>query len=151
MDTKTEKPFVEKVNTRFLETLVGYNARRTALSIIETFLVEMAVFDLHPVAFSVLSLIAHNPGITSRQLCTVLGILAPNLVGMLNGLEKQGLIARHPHPHDRRAVGLTLTGQGEELAREAEKKAAQLEIKSTEKLTSDERKQLIKLLKKIYK
>lgn len=96
MDTQPQIPFVDKVNTRYLETLLGYNARRAALTIIEVFLQRMAVYELRIVDFSVLSLVTHNPGITSRQLCTTLGILAPNLVGMVDALEKRDLIARKP-------------------------------------------------------
>ena len=33
---------IEKVDTRFLESLIGYNARRAALAIIEEFLERMA-------------------------------------------------------------------------------------------------------------
>lgn len=151
MDAKTSTPFVEKVDTRFLETLIGYNARRAALAIIELFLERMAVYDLRPVDFSVLSLITHNPGITSRQLCATLGILAPNLVAMVNALEKRGLITRLPHPHDGRAMGLHLTAGGEDTMRLAEKTAAQLEIEKTGRLSPAERKTLMQLLKKIYK
>jgi DNA-binding MarR family transcriptional regulator len=151
MKSKTEKPFVEKVNTRYLETLVGYNARRAALAVISHFLDEMAVYELRPVDFSALSLINHNPGITSRQLCNTLGIQAPNIVAMVTEFENRGLISRHPHPHDGRAFGLLLTEAGKELMNGAEKTASHLEIKVSEKLTSEERKQLISLLKKIYK
>jgi DNA-binding MarR family transcriptional regulator len=151
MPSTPEVPFVDKVSTRYVETLIGYNARRAALSIISVFLDRMKVYDLRPVDFSVLSLVKHNPGITSRQLCATLDILAPNLVGMLNGLEKRGLMTRLPHPHDGRAVGLHLTDAGLTLVKAAEKTAAQLEIESTQKLSAEERKTLIALLKKIYK
>jgi DNA-binding MarR family transcriptional regulator len=151
MTTKTELPFVEKVNTRYLETLVGYNARRAALAVISQFLEEMAVYDLRPVDFSALSLITHNPGITSRQLCTTLGIQAPNIVAMVNGFEKRGLIARHAHPRDGRAFGLMLTAEGKALMAKAEKTATTLEVRVSEKLSADERKTMIQLLKKIYK
>ncbi|HZY15965.1 MAG TPA: MarR family transcriptional regulator, partial [Ramlibacter sp.] len=103
---------VEEVDTTYLETLLGYNARRAALAVIEVFLERMAPYGLKPVEFSVLSLVAHNAGITSRQLCTTLGILPPNLVGMVNGLEKRALVARQPHPRDGRAMGLHLTPAG---------------------------------------
>jgi DNA-binding MarR family transcriptional regulator len=151
MTSPTELPFVEKVNTRYLETLVGYNARRAALAVISHFLEEMAVYDLRPVDFSTLSLITHNPGITSRQLCTTLGIQAPNIVAMVNSFEKRGLIARHAHPRDGRAFGLMLTAEGETLMAQAEKTASGLEARVAAKLTPTERKDMIRLLKKIYK
>ena len=151
MNPPAEKPFVEKVNTRYLETLVGYNARRAALAAISRFMEEMAVYGLRPVDFSALSLITHNPGITSRQLCTTLGLLAPNIVAMVNGFEKRGLIARHAHPHDGRAFGLVLTEAGKALMDKAEKTASGLETQVSQKLTPEERKTMIQLLKKIYK
>jgi len=151
MDAKPPHPYVDKVNTRYLETLLGYNARRAALAVIGVFLERMAVYDLRPVDFSVLSLVTHNPGITSRQLCAALNILAPNLVGMVNALEKRGLIVRQPHPLDGRAMGLHLTPAGQNLMRSAEKTAAQLEADSTARLTAAERKTLLQLLKKVYK
>lgn len=151
MDEQTPTPFVDKVNTRYLETLVGYNARRAALVIIGEFIDRMAVYDLRTVDFSVLSLITHNPGITSKQLCNTLGIQAPNLVSMINALEKRELIKRLPHPNDGRAMGLHLTEAGASMMRQAEKTAATLERESTARLSDDERKTLMKLLKKIYK
>jgi DNA-binding MarR family transcriptional regulator len=141
---------VEKVDTSYLESLLGYNARRAALAVIEVFLERMAGYDLRPVDFSVLSLITHNPGITSRQLCTTLGILPPNLVGMVSALERRGLIVRHPHPRDGRAMGLHLTGAGRTLMRDAEQTAAQLESEAAAKLSETEVKTLIRLLQKVY-
>ncbi|HWI77996.1 MAG TPA: MarR family transcriptional regulator, partial [Ramlibacter sp.] len=141
---------VEQIDTSYLESLIGYNARRAALAVIEVFLQRMAVYDLRPVDFSVLSLITHNPGITSRQLCTALGVLPPNLVGMINALEKRELIERQPHPRDGRAMGLHLTPAGEKLMRNAERTAAQLEAQVAAKLSATEARTLIKLLKKIY-
>lgn len=141
---------VEKVDTSYLESLIGYNARRTALAVIEVFMVRMAPYGLRPVDFSVISLITHNPGITSRQLCTALGILPPNLVAMVNALEKRELIARKPHPRDGRAMGLHLTASGKKLMREAEATAAGLEAEVSSRLSAAEVKTLIRLLQKVY-
>jgi DNA-binding MarR family transcriptional regulator len=151
MTLKPPPPFVEKVDTSYLESLVGYNSRRAALFVIEVFMQRMAVYDLRVVDFSVLSLITHNPGITSRQLCNTLGILAPNLVGMVNAMEKRGLIARVPHPHDGRAMGLHLTDAGKKVMQNAEQTATQLEVETTAHLTATERATLMRLLKKVYK
>lgn len=141
---------MEKIDTSYLESLLGYNARRAALSIIELFLKRMSVYELRPVDFSVLSLITHNPGISSRQLCSALNILPPNLVGMINTLEKRELIFRKSHPSDGRVVGLHLTDVGSKLMKDAEQTAKELEDKSASKLTATERKTLMRLLQKIY-
>ncbi len=151
MSTKSEPiPFVDQVDTSYLESLLGYNARRAALAVIEVFIERMAPYDLRPVDFSVLSLILHNPGITSRQLCASLGILPPNLVGLVNSLEKRELIARKPHPRDGRAMGLHLSAAGQKLMQAAERTAAELEAQAASRLTAIEQRTLLRLLKKVY-
>lgn len=140
----------EGIDVSFLRTQVGYNARRAALHIIGVFMERMAAYKLKVVEFSVLSLLAHNPGLTSRHVCATLSIMPPNLVGLVAALEKRGLLERRPHPSDGRAMGLYLTQNGEALTAEAEQAVAQLEVDATAKLTTSERKTLIRLLQKVY-
>ena len=97
-----------------------------------------------------MTLVVHNPGITSRQLCTALDILPPNLVGMVRQLEQRGLIEKREHASDRRAQGLHATEAGQALQTQAEQTASELEIDTTPKLTAADRKTLIRLLRKIY-
>jgi DNA-binding MarR family transcriptional regulator len=140
----------QDIDTSYLQTLLGYNARRAALVIIERFIQDMASFDLRPVDFSVLSVIFHNPGVTSRQLCAALSILPPNLVGLIKALEKRELIERRPHPQDGRALGLHTTAAGQQLMKQAEKQAAEMERLAAHRLAPQEQQQLIALLQKIY-
>ncbi len=146
----TEPITITTIDTSYLESLMGYNARRASLAIIGVFLKEMAVYGLRPVDFSVLSLVTHNAGITSRQLCSALGLLPPNLVGMINSLEKRLLVVRRPHPSDGRALGLHLSEKGQKLMLDAEQTAARLEAQAIARLSAAEARTLIRLLKKIY-
>lgn len=141
---------VDTVDASFLQTLVGFNARMVALKAIGAFLACMAPYKLRIVDFSILSIVHHNPGVTSRQLCDTLNLLPPNLVGKIGGLERRGLLLRHPHPLDRRAQSLQLTAEGQALMREAEKAASQLEIEVSQALSAAERRTLIRLLQKLY-
>lgn len=143
-------PRHDRLDTRVLETLVGYNARRAWLIVSQVFAERMAAYGLKQVDFSVLSLIAHNPGATSRQLCSTLEILPPNLVSLIATMDSRGLIERRPHPHDGRAIGLHLTPAGEALVREAEQTVVQLEADASARLTPRERETLIRLLQKMY-
>ncbi|MET0543509.1 MAG: MarR family transcriptional regulator [Variovorax sp.] len=140
----------ERLDTRVLETLVGYNARRAWLVVAGVFAERMAAYGLKQVDFSVLSLLAHNPGATSRQLCTTLDILPPNLVSLVAAMDSRGLVERRPHPRDGRAVGLHLTAAGKKLVREAEAAVVQLELDASAKLSAKERETLIGLLQKLY-
>jgi len=147
---KNPTPSVDQVDTSYLETLIGYNARRAALAVIAQFLERMAVYDLKPVDFSVMSVVVHNPGVTSRQLCAALNILPPNLVGLVQSLESRGLLERLPHPHDGHAMGLHPTDKGLELMEKAEATASELEMNIGSKLTPNQVQNLVTLLQKIY-
>ena len=146
----TPAPSVDKVSTAYLETLVGYNARRAALAVIGLFVPRMADYGLRPVDFSILSVIRHNPGITSKQLCIALNLLPPNLVGKIASLDQRGLLLRHPHPSDGRALGLQLTPAGHDLMARAEVTAVELEQDAASSLSPSERQTLLRLLQKVY-
>jgi DNA-binding MarR family transcriptional regulator len=148
---RTTPQAVHSIDTSSLESLVGYNTRRASVFIVDIVSKHIASHDLRIVDLSILLLVAHNPGITSRQLSSVLDILPPNLVGMLNTIEKRGLIERKPHPMDGRAMGLHVTDSGTELATQVEAEVGQLEIEATSGLTATERKTLMRLLQKIYR
>lgn len=140
----------DRLDSHVLEALVGYNTRRAWSMISAVFAERMAPYGLKQVDFSVLSLLGHNPGATSRQLCSTLDILPPNLVSLVAAMDSRGFIERRPHPRDGRAVGLYLTPAGEKLVHEAELAVVQLELEASAKLTTRERDTLIKLLQKIY-
>lgn len=141
---------VDTVDASFLQTLLGFNARMVALKAIGAFLACMAPYKLRIVDFSILSIVHHNPGVTSRQLCDTLNLLPPNLVGKIGGLERRGLLLRHPHPLDRRAQSLQLTAEGQALMRDAENAVSKLEIDASARLSTAERRTLIRLLQKVY-
>ena len=141
---------VETVDPGYLQSLIGFNARMGALKVIESVLPKLSPHGLRIVDFSVLSLIRHNPGITSRQLCDALNLLPPNLVGKIGAFEKRGLLVRHPHPQDGRALGLHLTAEGSALMAQAEQTVLDTENQVASALTSAERRTLIRLLQKVY-
>ena len=138
------------VDVSCLRTLLGYNSRRVSLKVIKLFNQRMAAYDLSPVDFSVLSLVHHNPGVTSRQLCSTLSLLPPNLVGKISLMERRDLLMRKPHPDDGRAIGLQLTSAGSRMMQKAEDTATQLELNVSSKLTAAETKTLQWLLQKVY-
>lgn len=141
----------EALDARVLENLVGYNVRRGWLVVAAVFAERMAAYGLKQVDFSVLSLLAHNPGATSRQLCATLEILPPNLVSLIAAMDSRGLVERRPHPRDGRAIGLYLTAAGKKLVREAEAAVVQLELDASAALSTAERATLISLLQKLYR
>lgn len=63
--------------------------------------------------FDVLNQLARRPeGMTFVELSRQLLVTAGNLTGIVDRLEREGLVLRRPHPADRRAWRLTLTPRG---------------------------------------
>lgn len=139
-----------RIDASFLRSQVGYNARRAALHIVGLVEQRIAAYELKVVELSVLSLLAHNTGLTSRHVCAALSIMPPNLVGLVAALERRQLIERRPHPNDGRAMALYLTEAGQAFTAEVESIIEQAEIDATCRLTAAERKTLMALLQKVY-
>ena len=59
-----------------------------------------------------------------------LGVTARNVTGLVDALQRDGLVERLPHPNDRRATLVRLTVAGERLSGEllAEQRAALAEL-----------------------
>jgi DNA-binding MarR family transcriptional regulator len=143
-------PRSSDLNTEFLESLLGYNTRRASLTILSVVFERMASLGLRPVELSMLSLIHHNPGVTSRRLSEALAIQPPNLVGKVANMLEKGWITRQTDAQDKRALVLSLTLQGLEIIKRAETLAEELETAASVQLSVEERDTLIQLLKKVY-
>ena len=132
-----------------LEDLLGYQTRRAALHIIARFHEDLKSLALRPVTFSVLTVVGKRPGITAREVCDLLGIQPPNLVGIVNDLRHRGWLDRQPHPTDGRALGLHLTPAGHDQFQRAEELAVESDRQVSGHLNPSERETLIALLKKL--
>jgi DNA-binding MarR family transcriptional regulator len=64
---------------------------------------------------TLLWLIREHPGLSLRELAAEERVSAPAVSGIVDRLEKAGLIERVRDADDRRRVGLTLTDEGERL------------------------------------
>jgi DNA-binding MarR family transcriptional regulator len=138
------------IDTSLVERFIGYSTRRASLAIVERFMVHMAPYQLRPVTFTLLTLIAGNPGILSSQLCALLHIQSSNLVALVKQLRDRGLIERQPHPNDVRAFGLYLTPTGRDFFAQAQAAALASGLEATAGLSDAERETLAQLLRKIY-
>ncbi len=133
-----------------LSELLGYALKRAQLRIFEDFLRCVAPLQLTPAQFSVLLLLDRNPGRNQTEIANTLGILRPNFVAMLDGLESRDLCARTRSSSDRRSHVLVLTDKGRAMLARAKKLvAAKHETRLNELLGSANRTALIAMLTKI--
>ena len=107
-----------------LSELLGYSLKRAQLKIFEDFLRCVAPLQLTPAQFSVLLLLDKNPGRNQTEIANTLGILRPNFVAMLDGLESRDLCTRMRSSNDRRSHILVLTDKGRAVLARAKKLVA---------------------------
>lgn len=101
-----------QLQTEDTTDVIGYRLRRAQLSVFKNFIAAFEAFDLRPAEYSVLVLIAKNPGRKQTEFAEVLGIKRANFVTLINRLEKRGLTERRIAAGDRRANALHLTPAG---------------------------------------
>jgi len=133
-----------------LSELLGYSLKRAQLKSFEDFWRCVASLQLTPAQFSVLLLLDKNPGRNQTEIATTLGILRPNFVAMLDGLESRDLCARVRSTNDRRSHIVELTDKGRAvLARAKKLVATKHEARLNELLGPENRAALLSMLTKI--
>lgn len=108
-----------ELRTEATTDIVGYRLRRAQLSVFQRFNAAFETLNLRPAEYSVLVLIADNPGRKQTEIAEILGIKRANFVALVTGLETRGLIERQAAPGDRRANALYLTADGVKFLDEA--------------------------------
>src|SRR3978361_492941 len=103
---------------------LGYALKRAQLKIFEDFLRCVAPLQLTPAHFAVLLLLDKTPGRNQTEIANTLGILRPNFVAMLDGLESRDLCTRMRSTNDRRSHILVLTDKGRAVLARAKKLVA---------------------------
>jgi DNA-binding MarR family transcriptional regulator len=75
--------------------------------------------DLAVPQFRALMHINRNPGASLQGVAHHLGLTAPTVSKMVDGLVLDGLVRREPSPKDRRQITLNLTDRGQEILEQA--------------------------------
>lgn len=110
----------------------------------------LAPFGLRSGAFSTLTLIATNPGISQNELARGLGIDKSAVVAIIDDLEQRGLARRLRSPADRRRHALSLTAQGEAMMERMRGPVAEVGLPIRAALSMEEMDQLLLLLDRAY-
>jgi len=111
------------MKTRLAEESPRYRALmellRTAETIWNASRVFFARWDLSPSQFNVLNLLRLTPdGLSQTDLSRELIMHRSNVTGLVDRLEKRGLVERRDVEKDRRAYRVVLTGAGSQVLRE---------------------------------
>ncbi|MFL6692301.1 MAG: MarR family winged helix-turn-helix transcriptional regulator [Ramlibacter sp.] len=103
-----------------LQQVLGYQLAQANIVTDAIFRSEVEQsLELRPVEYTVLTLIAENPGGSLARLARALSVTPPNITALVDRLEGRGLVQRSASAHDRRAQVLAVTRKGADLARKA--------------------------------
>ncbi len=111
--TPTRKADQTRIDDSTLRQFMGYHMKR-AFNVIQSDLTEtLKPFELRMLTYTALVLICDNPGLRQSQLADAMDIERPNLVVLIDELERREWITREKVPTDRRAYALmpTLAGR----------------------------------------
>jgi DNA-binding MarR family transcriptional regulator len=106
-------------------------------------------YDLTPQQFGLLRFLWEEDGITQVELSNRSQIDRTTIGGLIDRLEQSGLVQRLPHPGDRRAYRISLTGEGKRLEDELIPLAMELHRKILAPLTAEEIATLTNILRKL--
>lgn len=95
-----------------LRELTGYRMRRAMLPVLARVNELLAPLGLRRTTFSALVIVRDNPGMRQGELAELLAMEKPNLVNIIDKLEKAELIERRRSDEDRRVNALFVTEKG---------------------------------------
>ncbi len=126
-------------SSTFLLKRLGFAAKERSLKAYEG-------TGLHPYHYAILIALVENAHETQGAIADALGYDRGQLVGMLDDLERQGLVERRRDPDDRRRHIVTLTAEGLKTLRRLRALARQNEDEFFAPLSDEERQTFHSLL-----
>ena len=101
--------------------------------------------------FMVLAVLDRVPDqpLPASELAEAAGVTKQTVTSLLDGLERDGFVARQPCPHDRRSVRVRLEQKGRDLLAQILPGMYRRQVEIMVDLTPDERRELSRLLRKV--
>ena len=137
------------VRTAPLQDLIGYALRRAQGTVYADLNDALARISLRPLQYTLLLMVAENPGASQSGVCEALGIQKANCVPTMSELERRGLIIRRRSASDARSYELHITNKGKRILQRAGELQSLHEQRLIERIGLDGRDQLLRLLGKL--
>jgi MarR family transcriptional regulator, lower aerobic nicotinate degradation pathway regulator len=126
----------------FLLKRLGFAAKERAMKAYED-------IGLHPYHYAILLALDEGSRETQGSIADALGYDRGQLVGLLDELEKQGLVERRRDPNDRRRHVVRMTADGSRMLRRLRALARRSEDEFLEPLSEQQRADLLELLQRL--
>lgn len=137
------------VRTAPLQESIGYALRRAQGAVYANLNDALARISLRPLEFTLLMMVAGNPGASQSGVCEALGIQKANCVPTMSELERRGLIIRRKSTNDARSYELHITNKGKRILQRAGELQSSHEQRLIDRIGLEGREQLLRLLGKL--
>ncbi len=132
-----------------LEDQVGHLLRRAHQRATQIFLETFDATGLTPTQWAALARLGEEGAASQNHLGRLTAMDPATVQGVIQRLEKRGLIDREPDPDDRRRTRLKLTAEGAELVAHRTADGAKVSALTLAPLTAEEAETFLDLLKKL--
>ncbi len=138
---------VAEISSPF-ESWLGYMAIKLGEFVMRRVETALAPSGLSSREYNVMTCISLRTETSQQDLSRTLGLYAPGLVALIDGLETRGLVRRHRNNIDRRRYVLTLPPSGKRLLTRADLVVSRLESELFSCMSAQEKTTFETLLKR---
>ena len=132
-----------------LEDQPGYFIRRLQQIAVAIFLEETQAHGVTPVQYAALHAALQQPGLDQRTLAATIGFDTSTIGGVIDRLERRGLIERQASPTDRRVRLLRVTPEGAAMVAEVVPAMLKAQQRILAPLPAAERPQFVAMLRTV--
>ena len=132
-----------------LEDQPGYFIRRLQQIAVAIFLEETQAHGITPVQYAALHAALRQPGLDQRTLASTIGFDTSTIGGVIDRLERRGLIERKTSPADRRVRLLHATAAGEAMLAQVVPAMLKAQQRILAPLPAAERPQFVAMLRTV--
>ncbi len=130
---------------------IGFLLARTARSMKRALDTRLTQHNLTATQYIVLSVLCGEDGISLSQLGQRLYFDNPTITGIIDRMERDGLVERRRIADDRRVISIFLTHKGKALIRDHDDLADEIDAQAMNGMTGKQREAFLKVLNKIWK
>jgi len=129
-----------------VEKSIGFLLAKAYQRTFALFREELEEFDLTPPQYAILAFLWQQDGLTQVELSEKSQVDRTTIGGLIDRLEKLGMVERHTHPHDRRAYQIRLTQRGKSLEPQLRECSKNALAKLTSGLNDNDIAELVRIL-----
>lgn len=133
-----------------LDTSVGFLLNRAARSMKRSLESRMGSHGITATQYIVLEMLSREDGLSQSQLGGRLYFDNPTVTGVIDRLERDGLVERRRTSDDRRVINVYLSDRAREILSRVSTLADDLDRKATEGFSPKEKSDLIRILNTIW-